>query len=140
MKAEKQPKTDEEIDRLGPVCWEHIDKGLAHVLSLKVPDRKDILRIHFGLSEVDIDASTIKIYKLDKAGMEQALCMLIQSAPVPAHPPVDAEAARVPALPPVDAEGVASVVNNPNDEIAAPLVDTDGGEDITMSDNNNVGV
>jgi hypothetical protein len=77
-RAEKEKKALEEKQRLGPVCKEHVEKGLSHVLNLKVDERKDILRIHFGLASFLIDGVEVPIYKLNKAGSEAALRSLIE--------------------------------------------------------------
>jgi hypothetical protein len=80
-RAENEKKALEEKQRLGPVCKEHVEKGLSHVLSLKVDAQKDILRIHsgLGLASVLIDGVEVPIYKLNKAGYEAALRSLIKS-------------------------------------------------------------
>eukprot|EP00956_Cyclotella_meneghiniana_P008732 scaffold11931_cov56-Cyclotella_meneghiniana.AAC.4 len=76
-KAEKEQKAREEKERLGPVCNEHVQKGLAHVLGLKVDQRKEILRIHFGLATVEVNGVSVPVYKLNKDGTEAALRSLI---------------------------------------------------------------
>ena len=43
-KAEKERDAINKQNELGPICKAHVDKGLAHVLSLKVPQRREILR------------------------------------------------------------------------------------------------
>lgn len=78
-KAEKEQKALEEKQRLGPVCKEHVEKGLSHVLDLRVDARKEILRIHFGLASFSIDGVEVPIYKLNKAGSEKALRSLMAS-------------------------------------------------------------
>lgn len=76
-KAEKQQKELEDMQRLGPICEEHVGKGLDHVLGLKVGQRREILTIHFGLSSFEVAGVDVPIYKLNKGGTEAAIRGLI---------------------------------------------------------------
>lgn len=55
-KAEKRRRRKEleDMQRLGPICEEHVGKGLDHVLGSKVDQRREILKIHFGLSSFEV--------------------------------------------------------------------------------------
>ena len=61
---------EEERARLAPACKEAVEKGLEHVLSLKNDVRKQILKIHFGVSA--------GVYKMKVADTEKALRELMQ--------------------------------------------------------------
>jgi hypothetical protein len=80
-KADKAQKDAEELERLGPICMEHVAKGLDHVLSLKLLERKDILRVHFGITSGVFDGVDKSLYKMNKADTEVELCRLMQSVP-----------------------------------------------------------
>jgi hypothetical protein len=81
-KADKAKKDAEDLESLGPICREHVAKGLDHVLSLKVPERKDILRVHFGITSGVFDGVDKSLYKMNKADTEVELHRLMQSVPV----------------------------------------------------------
>jgi len=49
-KAEKDRKAKEEHVELAPGCKDDVEKGIDHVLTLKQDRRKQILKIHFGVS------------------------------------------------------------------------------------------
>jgi hypothetical protein len=66
---------------MGPICKEHVDKGLAHVLMLKVPQRREILRYHFQVATVDMDGVSKPISKLSLAETSIALQRLIPGVP-----------------------------------------------------------
>ena len=80
-RAEKQQRELEEMQRLGPICEEHVGKGLDHVLGLKVGERREILKIHFGLSSFEVAGVDVPLYKLNKAGTEAAIRSLIVAVP-----------------------------------------------------------
>ena len=56
-----------------------VDKGIDHVLSLKLPERKDILCYHFGLATVDINNVSKSVYKLTLADTATVLSGLMVS-------------------------------------------------------------
>ena len=66
-RAERDQKEKEEFDRLAPECKVAVERGLDHVLSLTVPVKKQILKIHFGqtgvakLNKKDADAELRKV-------------------------------------------------------------------------------
>jgi len=64
-KAEKEREAISKANEMAPVCKAHVDQGLDHVLKLKVPEQRDILRYHFRMSSVDIDRVSKAIYKLN---------------------------------------------------------------------------
>jgi hypothetical protein len=68
-------------NELGPICKEHADKGLAHVLTLKVPQRREILRYHFQVATLDMDGVSKPIYKLSLAETSIALQRLMPVMP-----------------------------------------------------------
>ena len=49
-KADKDRKAKEEHVELAPGCKDDVEKGIDHVLTLKQDRRKQILKIHFGVS------------------------------------------------------------------------------------------
>ena len=51
-KAEKEREAISKANEMAPVCKAHVDQGLDHVLKLKVPEQRDILRYHFRMSSV----------------------------------------------------------------------------------------
>ncbi len=67
MKAERRAEKERDaivrVVELGPICQAHVDKGIDHVLSLKLQERKDILHYHFGLATVDINNVSKSVYK-----------------------------------------------------------------------------
>ena len=56
-------------------------KGLPHVLTLKVPQRREILRYHFKVATVDMDGVSKPIYKLSLAETSIALQRLMPGIP-----------------------------------------------------------
>ena len=88
-KAKKQRKATEEIEKFGPILKDHVEKGLEHVLSLQLSVRRDILRIHFGRSTVEIDGKDIPIYRTTKAQTETALRDLLIASSMPTIPSID---------------------------------------------------
>ena len=68
-------------NELGPVCKAHVDKGLEHVLTLKVPERRDVLRYHFQMASVEIDGVSKPVYKLTLAETAIALQRLVVPMP-----------------------------------------------------------
>lgn len=59
----------------------HVDNGIEHVLGLKLPERRNILRYHFRLSKVEIDGSMKSVYKLSMADTAIALKGFIPALP-----------------------------------------------------------
>jgi hypothetical protein len=51
------------------------------VLTLKVPERRNIIRYHFGLASFDIDGVTKQVYKMNLAETETALRLLMPQLP-----------------------------------------------------------
>ena len=66
---------------MAPVCKAHVDQGLDHVLKLKVPEQRDILRYYFRMSSVDIDGMSKAIYKLNLTETTIALKRLMPPMP-----------------------------------------------------------
>ncbi len=64
QRAEKERDAIVRVVELGPICQAHVDKGIDHMLSLKLSERKDVLRYHFGLATVDINNVSKSVYKL----------------------------------------------------------------------------
>jgi hypothetical protein len=67
----------QQANELGPICKEHVDKRLVHVLTLKVPQRREILLYHFQLATVGMDGVSNPIYKLSLAETGIALQRLM---------------------------------------------------------------
>jgi hypothetical protein len=67
-----------------------VEAGIDHVLTLKVPDRRNIIRYHFGLASFEIDGVTKQVYKMTAAETATALKMLMP--PMPDLPTNEAEA------------------------------------------------
>ncbi len=67
--------------QMGPICKDHVDKGLAHILTLRVPQRREILRYHFQVATVDMDGVSKPISKLSLAETSIALQRLIPGVP-----------------------------------------------------------
>ena len=63
QRAKKEWDAIARAAELGPICQAHVDKGIDHVLSLKLPE-KDILLYNFGLATVDISNVSKLVYKL----------------------------------------------------------------------------
>ena len=80
-RAVKEMEADAKARELEPVCRVHVNKGIEHVLSLKVRERKDILRYHFRLATVDIDDVSKSVYKLTSAEANIALKRLMPALP-----------------------------------------------------------
>ena len=78
-RAEKEIDAIARVAELGPICQAHVDKGIDHVLSLKLPERKDILCYHFGLATVDINNVSKSVYNLTSADMATVLSGLMVS-------------------------------------------------------------
>ena len=78
-RAEKERDAIARVAELGPVCQAHVDKGIDHVLSLKLPERKDILRYHFGLATVNVNNVSKSVYKLTLADTATVLSGLMVS-------------------------------------------------------------
>ena len=78
-RAEKERDAITRAAELGPICQAHVDKGIDHVLSLKFPERKDILNYHFGLATVDINNVSKPVYKLTFADIATVLSGLTVS-------------------------------------------------------------
>ena len=81
-KAEREREAREKANELAPLCKAHVDQGLAHVLTLKVTERRDILRYHFRLASADIDGVSKAIYKLT-LGETAIVLHRLMSPPVP---------------------------------------------------------
>ena len=80
-KAEKEIEAINKLNELGPICKDHVDKGLAHILTLKVPQQREILRYHFQVATVEIDDVSKPIYKLSLAETSIALQRLMPGMP-----------------------------------------------------------
>ena len=80
-RVEKEMEAINKQNELGPICKEHVDKGLAHVLTLKVPQRREILHYHFQVATVDMDGVSKPIYKLSLAETSIALQRLMAGVP-----------------------------------------------------------
>ena len=65
------------LNELGPIRKDHVDKGLAHILTSKVPQQREILHYHFQVATVDIDGVSKPIYKLSLAETSIALQRLM---------------------------------------------------------------
>ena len=87
-KAEKEREASMKQNELGPVCKAHVDKGLEHVLTLKVPERRDVLRYHFQMASVEIEGVSKPVYKLTLAETAIALQRLV--LPMPQLPAAEA--------------------------------------------------
>ena len=117
-KAEKEREAISKANEMAPVCKAHVDQGLDHVLTLKVPDRRDVLRYHFRMSSVDIDGVSKAIYKLNLAETTIALKRLM--------PPM-------PPLPEAEATGQTNHnemdANLPDAELNGASIETETGQD-----------
>ena len=67
--------------RLEPVCKGHVEKDIAHVLSLTLPVQREIISFHFKLATVDINGVSIAVYKLKLAEAGIALKQLMPALP-----------------------------------------------------------
>jgi hypothetical protein len=63
-KARKERKDPEKLECLAPVCRADVEKGIEHVLSPKNRERKDILRVHFGITSAFFNGAKKPLYKL----------------------------------------------------------------------------
>jgi len=81
-KAKKETKDAEEFERLAPVCRAHVEEGIEHVLSLKNKERKDILRVHFGITSAFFNGAEKTLYKLLLVETEIELRRLMQLPPL----------------------------------------------------------
>jgi hypothetical protein len=80
-KAEKESAAIAKAAELEPICKAHVERGIGHVLTLKVPERRNIIRYHFGLVSFDIDGVTKQVYKMNLAETETALRLLMPQLP-----------------------------------------------------------
>jgi len=82
-KAKKERRDAEEFERLAPVYRAHVEKGIEHVLSLiKNKERKDILRVHFGITSAFFNGAENTLYKLLLVEKEIEIRRLMQLPPL----------------------------------------------------------
>ena len=89
-REEKERDAIAKAAELEPQCRAHVELGIDHVLTLKVPDRRNIIRYHFGLASLEIDGVTKQVYKMTLVETATALKMLMP--PMPRLPTNDTEA------------------------------------------------
>ena len=82
VRAKKERKDAEEFDLLAPLCRADVEKGIEHVLSLKNKERKDILRVHFGITSAFFNGAEKPLYKLLLVETEIELRRLMQLPPL----------------------------------------------------------
>jgi len=85
-RAEKESAAITKAAELEPVCKGHVEKGIAHVLSLTLPVQREIIRFHFKLATVDINGVSIAVYKLKLAEAGIALNQLMPALPLAGLP------------------------------------------------------
>jgi hypothetical protein len=81
-KAEKEASAIARAAELEPVCEMQVNKGIAYVLALNLPEKKDIIRYYFKLASVDIDGVSKAVYKLNSAEVAVVLNRLMPAMPI----------------------------------------------------------
>ena len=80
-KSEKEKEAIARAAELGPWCKSEVEKGIVHVLTLRLPQRKDILRYYFQMASVEIEGTSKSVYKLTLAESTIALKRLMPPMP-----------------------------------------------------------
>jgi hypothetical protein len=94
-KAKKKKEQDEERDKLAPGCRDDVEKGIEHVLSLNMTQRKQILKYHFGVQS--------GLYKMKPSETERMIHGFMAQNNFDDKPlPENLDGIPLPELPPVD--------------------------------------
>ena len=72
-KAEKEHETKKKNSELAPGCKIDVDMGINHILSLKNPRRREILKIHFGVTRGECEGAKKAVNQMVLAETEAEL-------------------------------------------------------------------